>query len=298
MKACVFTGNRIVVPKDGSGLPSLDLATAWLPGDLDWFEPGGASAYVRGVETPEGWELPEEAVALSLRAALTVLDEHEVRHALTASHIRRWHKSSRFCGACGNATKLGDGGRAFECPRCSHLMFPKVSPAVIVQVTKESEILLGRSRRHPPGLYSVLAGFVDPGESLEEAVIREIREESGVTVRDVTYFGSQHWPFPDSLMVGFTAVYERGELTLEDDEIEDVGWFSADRLPPVPPGYSIARALIDDFARRHGVDPKTVPTWYQSPTQRSRADERRPAAGAGETHVLPDPDPTRQESPS
>ena len=117
------------------------------------------------------------------------------------------------------------------------------------------------TRRHPRASYSVLAGFVDPGESLEDAVRREIEEESGIRVTDVRYFGSQPWPFPDSLMVGFTAAYENGTLQNLDGELEDVGWFTADALPSVPPGYSIARALIDDFARRSGVDPADVPTW-------------------------------------
>lgn len=132
---------------------------------------------------------------------------------------------------------------------------------MIVQVTRGAQILLGRSRRHPHGSYSVLAGFVDPGESLEDTVRREIDEESGIQVRDIRYFGSQPWPFPDSLMVGFTAVYQSGTVQNLDDELEDVAWFAADELPPVPPAHSIARALIDDFARRNGVDPATVPTW-------------------------------------
>ena len=148
-----------------------------------------------------------------------------------------------------------------KCASCGHLAFPKVSPAVIVQVTRGDEILLGRSRRHPRASYSVLAGFVDPGESLEDAVRREIGEEAGIRVRDIRYFGSQPWPFPDSLMVGFTAVWDGGEIANLDQELDDLGWFAAGSLPPVPPSYSIARALIDDFARRHGVDPATVPTW-------------------------------------
>ena len=134
---------------------------------------------------------------------------------------------------------------------------------MIVQVTNRDRILLGRSRHHPPGSYSVLAGFVSAGESLEEAVRREIREESGVEVGRIRYFGSQPWPFPDSLMVAFTAKYARGEVHAGDGELMDVAWFRANRLPPVPPPISIARALIDDFVRRSGVDVRTVPTWVR-----------------------------------
>lgn len=208
------------------------------------------------------WTPPPDVADVGLRTALSLLPASEAAMALTAAHLVRWRRTSRFCGVCGTATVPSQHHQARECPGCGHLAFPKISPAVIVQVTRGDQILLGRSRRHPRGAYSVLAGFVDPGESLEDAVRREVEEESGVRVRDIRYFGSQPWPFPDSLMVGFTAACDGdGTLLNRDDELEDVAWFSADALPPVPPKYSIARALIDDFARRRGVDPATVPTW-------------------------------------
>lgn len=141
--------------------------------------------------------------------------------------------------------------RAKECPDCGLLSYPRISPAIIVLVMKEDRLLLARAHRHPPGFYSVLAGFVEPGENLEEAVAREIREEVGIEVEDICYFGSQPWPFPDSLMIAFTCRYSSGDITLEEDELQDAGWFSPSDLPPIPPKISIARQLIDWFVAEH-----------------------------------------------
>ncbi|MGI9627804.1 MAG: NAD(+) diphosphatase [Longimicrobiales bacterium] len=259
MKACIFYGNEIVLV-DG-GLPAAGIARGWAGPKEDWFEfdVGGATALAGEME--RGGQPPPGSTPVSMRAALSVLGEVELPLALKAAHLSRWRRTSRHCGACGSPTAIAEGGKAFRCTDCGHRMFPKVSPAIIVQVYRNREILLGRSMRHPKGFYSVLAGFVDPGENLEEAVHREVFEESGVSLKNVSYFGSQPWPFPDSLMVGFTAEYAGGDIRNDDDEMEDVQWFPVDALPPVPPPYSIARTLIDDFAERNGVSPADVPTW-------------------------------------
>ena len=272
MRACLFSRDRLVLADGALRLPTLDEVRAWDPDTADRFrvsqrgqDVGGAAALADAAWTP-----PPGVTTVSLRTALSLLPAPEANLALTAAHLARWRLTSRFCGACGSATVASRHHQARVCPDCGHLSFPKISPAVIVQVTRGDRILLGRSRRHPQGSYSVLAGFVDPGETLEDAVRREMEEESGVRVRDIRYFGSQPWPFPDSLMVGFTATCDGdGTLANRDDELEDVAWFTAGALPPVPPSYSIARALIDDFVRRHGVDPSTVPTW-----QRARSADR------------------------
>jgi NAD+ diphosphatase len=124
-----------------------------------------------------------------------------------------------------------------------------------VLVERGHEMLLARARRFPTVMYSTLAGFVEPGETLEEAVVREVKEETGITVKDVRYFGSQPWPFPHSLMIGFTAAYEGGEITLEDEENIDARWFTIDNLPPLPGKISIARKLIDWFLEKQGRSP-------------------------------------------
>jgi NAD+ diphosphatase len=127
------------------------------------------------------------------------------------------------------------------------MCFPRLSPAIIVRITKGELILLARNHRFPTGRFSVLAGFVEPGETLEEAVAREVREEVGIRVRNIRYFDSQPWPFPNSLMLGFTAEYAEGELVIQEDELDEAHWFGRDELPDLPPAISIARRLIDDF---------------------------------------------------
>ena len=130
--------------------------------------------------------------------------------------------------------------------------FPRISPAIIVLVERDGKALLARSPRFKEGLFSTLAGFVEPGETLEDAVRREVKEEAGIDVKNIRYFGSQPWPFPDSLMVGFTAEYAGGEIKIDDNEILDARWFSAEDMPEIPGKISIARALIDYFLEKAG----------------------------------------------
>lgn len=164
-----------------------------------------------------------------------------------ANQLLHWHLTHRYCGKCGRQTEDKADERAKICPGCRHVNYPRLSPAVIVAVTRGNRILLARNRRFKMPFYSVLAGFVEPGESLEECVAREIREEVGITVKDIRYFGSQPWPFPDSLMIAFVAAHAAGEIAVDGSEITDAAWFSKDDLPAIPPKISIARQLIDRF---------------------------------------------------
>jgi NAD+ diphosphatase len=200
-----------------------------------------AARVVAEAQAPEGMSFVE------LRPALLSLEEELAGVTGLAYQIVDWDRTHRFCGRCGTPTEDAPGERAKRCPACDLHAWPRVSPAVIVAVTRGDEILLARGRRFVDPIYSVLAGFVDPGESLEQAVAREIHEEVGVEVEDVRYFGSQPWPFPHSLMVGFTARWARGEIEIDPEEIVDAAWFRFDALPTVPPRLSIARKLIDDF---------------------------------------------------
>jgi NAD+ diphosphatase len=144
-----------------------------------------------------------------------------------------------------------------RCPACGLSSYPRLAPAIIIAVVRRTDngprLLLARNHRFPPGRYSVVAGFVEPGESLEECAEREVLEEVGIRIANLRYFGSQPWPFPHSLMVAFTAEYAGGAITLDGSEIADAGWFAADALPQLPPRMSIARRLIDWFAAEHGV---------------------------------------------
>ncbi|MGW8195394.1 MAG: NAD(+) diphosphatase [Desulforhopalus sp.] len=164
-----------------------------------------------------------------------------------ALQIVHYHREHKFCGRCGTAMKNRASELAKICPTCSFISFPRLSPAVIMSVVRDDRILLGRASRFPSGMYSTLAGFVEPGETLEEAVSREVREEVSLEIKNIRYIASQPWPFPHSLMIGFTAEYASGKITIDNDEIEDAQWFAADTLPRLPSKITIARLLIDNF---------------------------------------------------
>jgi NAD+ diphosphatase len=183
-----------------------------------------------------------------LRQIYGQMDEYLFALAGRALQIIDWDRTNQFCGRCGSETRTHATERAKECPKCGLLHFPRLAPAIIVLVRRDREVLLARARRFTTAMYSTLAGFVEPGETLEEAVMREVKEESAITVKDIRYFGSQPWPFPHSLMIGFTANYASGQLTLNDSENIDMGWFTAENLPSqLPSEMSIARRLIDSF---------------------------------------------------
>jgi len=199
-------------------------------------------------------ENAEGAAFQEIRSLYNMLDHDFYAIGLTALHLIEWDKAHQFCGMCRGELKPRNDMRAKECAGCGRIEFPRISPAIIVLVEREDTLLLARSPRFRDQFYSVLAGFVDPGESLEEAVRREVREEVGINVKDITYFGSQPWPFPDSLMIGFTAQYESGELKIDGQEIIEAGWYRAKDLPRIPGKLSIARRLIDWFVEKHKRD--------------------------------------------
>jgi NAD+ diphosphatase len=201
-------------------------------------------------EVQEGTEPSEGMFFKGLRKLWGPMDETFWRVAGCAVQVVEWDRTHQFCSSCGTETDYKEGVRAKECPRCAHLSFPRISPAVIVAVERDGKLLLARGNRFATEMYSVLAGFVEPGETLEETVIREVREEVGIEVTDIRYFGSQPWPFPDSLMVGFTARYAGGEISIDREEIVEGGWFTADDLPRIPDKISIARQLIDWFVEK------------------------------------------------
>jgi NAD+ diphosphatase len=194
-------------------------------------------------------ELPAPWAAQSLRSLYGQLSEEEFGVAGRALQIATFAVTHRFCGGCGRATTRDAVERCVRCAGCDLVFYPRVSPAIIVLVRRGNEALLARSARFATGFYSTLAGFVEPGESLEQTLAREVFEEVGVQVENLRYFGSQPWPFPHSLMVGFFADYAGGEIVVDGQEIVDARWFSADALPPVPPKLSIARQLIDTWLR-------------------------------------------------
>jgi NAD+ diphosphatase len=206
-----------------------------------------------GIEIVSEMQLPQGMKMKELRNLFTDLKPKTFEMALTASHLVHWNASYKYCGSCKGDLIPDKETRAKKCIQCGRLEFPRISPAVIVLVEREGRILLGRSPRFAGEFYSVLAGFVEPGESLEDTVRREIMEEVGISVKEITYFGSQPWPFPDSLMLGFTAQYESGEIIVDGEEILDANWFLPDELPKIPGKISIARKLIDWYIEKHAI---------------------------------------------
>lgn len=191
--------------------------------------------------------LGEAFAVKNLRSLYGKLPEDLFAIAARAVQIVEWDRTHQFCGHCATPTIQRPTERAKRCPSCQLRQYPKLSPAVIMLIYRGSDLLLARAPRFRAGMYSVLAGFVEPGESLEETVAREVKEEVGVEIKNIRYFGSQPWPFPKSLMIGFIAEYASGTITPDPTEIEAANWFSADNLPPVPGELSIARKLIDWF---------------------------------------------------
>jgi NAD+ diphosphatase len=196
-----------------------------------------------------GDELPGER--RGLRDLAPMLSQAEGGMVAHAVGLLNWHRRHRFCANCGAPSKAREAGHVRVCPACSTQHHPRTDPVVIMLVTDGDRALLGRQAQWPAGRYSALAGFVEPGESLEEAVAREVREEAGVRVDDVRYRSSQPWPFPTSLMLGFSARWAGGEPVVRDGELEDVGWFTRQAIVDgdvqLPPPTAIARRLIDEW---------------------------------------------------
>ncbi len=205
-----------------------------------------------------GFDEPEDAEWVNLRALFGRLSDSEWALAGRAAQVLAWERDHQFCGRCGTKNQHHPTDRAQECPSCGLQSFPRISPAVIMLVERErsdgngTEALLAWGAQFPGRFFSALAGFVEPGESLEECVAREVEEEVGIKIEEIRYFGSQPWPFPHSMMIGFQARYVSGELTLQEEEIIEAGWFTPDDLPPVPKGgMSIAGWLIEDWINRN-----------------------------------------------
>ena len=228
----VVRDSRIAIPT-GS-------ATPLYLGDLD-----GKPCFAKLIE--DGDAVPEGSEPVAMRQLFGTISDEEFAVAGRALGLTAWDRDHRFCGRCGNPTEASTTERVRTCTVCKFPAYPRLSPAVIMLVERDGQCLLARNARTKMPFYSTLAGFVEVGETLEQAVAREVQEEAGIEIRDIRYFGSQPWPFTGSLMIGFTAKWASGELHADPTEIMDAGWFARDAIPVVPPKLSIARELIDWF---------------------------------------------------
>jgi NAD+ diphosphatase len=183
-----------------------------------------------------------------LRTLFSVLEDTHFALAGRALQLIDWDRTHQFCGRCGTPTEAKREERVRFCPACKLPAYPRVAPAVMGLVRRGRELLLARSPHFPPGMWSALAGFVEPGESLEQCLAREVAEEVGVQIRNIRYFTSQSWPFPHSMMIAFTCEWAGGEIRPQFGEIEAANWFDVLQLPKIPSKISIARRLIDAFS--------------------------------------------------
>lgn len=245
------------------------LAPGWESGDpLEWGEvrdlvlvgPHAAGTYRGAPAVAVGLtEAPDGLEAVPLRALLQRAPEDLGMTVGRAAQIVEWATAHRFCGRCGTPTVWRpDEPHALTCPQCGALHFARINPAVITVVHRGDEILLAHNKRMAPGYYALIAGFVEPGETMEQTVRREIREEVRIEIEDPVYQGSQPWPFPSQLMAGFFAGYRSGEIEVDDVEIGEAAWFHRDHLPDPghrPPPYTIAGRLIGRWLDSFGSPP-------------------------------------------
>ena len=241
-------GRELVVQREGEACALLR-ATPDLPANEEPILLGELNGvtYI-ACELPPDTPLPPDCKTIDLRTLHGQVDELEWAIAGYAAHILHWRQTSRYCPVCGTA--MGPMGAEWrrQCPNCGHERYPQVSPAVLALVHDGADrVLLAHKAGWGPR-YSILAGFVLPGESLEECVHREVEEEVGVQLADLVYAGSQPWPFPQQLMIGFTARCTGGEIRLDEEELDDAAWFDVRALPPPPPSLSLSRQMIDAWS--------------------------------------------------
>jgi NAD+ diphosphatase len=258
----IFDGFRLLVHEEDSsiGIPYLidpsDLSLPIVRSQfLGYLGRNDERIACYSAEVKDSTEAPTGMAFLGLRQLFDRLDGDLLAVAGRAVQIVDWDRTHQFCGRCGSGVEQTAYERAKKCPSCGLTTYPRLSPAIIVSIERPiesgTEILLARNKHNRSGFYSVLAGFVEPGESLEACVRREVREEVGIEIDDITYFGSQPWPFPNSLMLAFTATYKEGDIRLEEEELAEADWYRAENLPQIPPPVSIARQLIDAFIAKN-----------------------------------------------
>jgi len=245
----VFQNNQLLLLSNDNSLPDAIEAATLIPHFIRHFKLGlFHNIDYFCAEISQQIQIPDNMYALPLRQALAFFNPNGYGLAVKASSVMTWDINHQFCSRCGSVTVLQE--KAFErlCTSCQLSFFPRISPCIIVLIKRGDHLLMARSPHFPVGVYGLIAGFIDAGESVEEAVYREVKEEVGLQIKNLVYYGSQPWPFPDSLMMAFTADYDSGDIIMDPDEIEDAGWYKYDNLPGLPStSLSIAMTLINNF---------------------------------------------------
>jgi NAD+ diphosphatase len=273
-KAFFFQGSSLLLPEDLTACCASQSDGASQSDTMDWEIPlSHASDFLPPESEVEQAGFPDDEIycvsikpetplpfhwqTLPVRQAVSLLSGNaadgniQSSRMLRAFHIAQWRQESRFCGSCGARNTDSPDELARLCPVCGHLEYPRIAPAVITLITNdEDKALLAHNKKFTPGMYSLIAGFAEAGENLEAAVAREIREEVDIEVRGIRYVMSQPWPFPNSLMAGFSACYASGTIKPDGVEIEDAQWFSRDKLPMLPGPGSVSRYLIEQWMNR------------------------------------------------
>jgi NAD+ diphosphatase len=259
MLKLIYYNNDLLLEKKGENyyIPNLEKLPIWIEkGKITYTHAIGIYNQINceAIELSEKIDLPKSYEWISLRAALNLVDYNWYSVITRAYHTIHWDKNHRFCGRCGQETVYIPNTLERQCIRCQLFFYPRISPSIIVLIYKKNQILMARKAEFSPGVYGLIAGFVEPGETLEETLHREVQEEVGLKVKNINYFGSQPWPFPDSLMIAFTAEYAEGEIKLNDGELETADWFDIDHLPGYPSSsVSISRKLIDDYLKKSEI---------------------------------------------
>jgi len=249
-KIFLIEGNKVLLKRETNDF-ELPLLNQFTEKDLIKIQKFGlySNYLIAGLESEA--VIPEGFNWIPVREVSRTCENEVIRNSAFAAYQINWDLQTTFCGRCGNRTETKDEERAKVCPNCGLVVYPRISPAIIVAIVKDGELLLAHNSNFPAGFYSVLAGFMNPEESFEECVKREVREEVGISLKNIKYFGNQPWPYPDSHMVAFTAEYESGEIVVDNDEISAADWYKPDLLPKIPERNSISRSLIDWFVEKY-----------------------------------------------
>lgn len=247
----IFRDEQMLIDKshEASQVPQLSMALSSL---LHTRQPHYLGLYQNtpcfAARADENTIVPNDMAFENLRASLDLISSEELfLIASQAKEVLSWDETTQFCGRCGKKTQHSEIERAKICSKCEYVVFPQISPVILCLIWRGDEVLLARAPHFREGLFSVIAGFVEPGESLETTVTREVKEEVGVDIKDIRYFASQPWPFPSNLMIGYTAEYVSGNIEIDKVEIAEAAWFNIHKLPDLPPAISLSRRLIDSF---------------------------------------------------